>query len=190
MAFLLAVTSLREITPGSLAVCLKLPPEHSFLLTCGQRFLLTETGSVNVSISPVSCHSSASRLRKKLLASVSAFTPFIVELFATELLTQIPDVVCHPTRLVTKSETPYASVVKRASQPPNPHDRICTCFAPLQPFVRERFFSVAQIHFCLELGRVQEFFCGDGESRQGLRLKAPIEPDKPLSRHPALRIQH
>lgn len=72
--------------------------------------------------SAASCHSSAPS-PNKVTGKRFKFTPFIVELFVAECFARTSSLEKSPTRLVAKFATPYASVVKRASQPPRESPR-------------------------------------------------------------------
>lgn len=151
----------QEIHSGSLAVCLKLPPEHSFLSSREKRFRPIEAGRIGLPVSSSELSQFGIPSPSEVTGKRFEFTPFIVELFATERLTQIPEAVPPPTRLVTKVEAPDASVVKRASQPGIP----TTGFAPAlfsHGLSSLKGFSPSPGFNSLALGRSQGLFCRHG----------------------------
>lgn len=121
----------------------------------------------------MSCHSSASRLHKKLLASVSFLRLSSLSYSLPSFSLGYRRRFFPPTRLVTKFETPDASVVKRASQPRIP----TTGFSPalshhgLTP-KEERGVSPSPHFHIVTLGRDQEFFSAR-VSHEGITPESP-----------------
>jgi hypothetical protein len=185
VAFTRPLTSLAGTACGPTAVCLRLPPEHSFRLQEAISPGRTQKHPVTPQRSVVAFRH---RLRTDSLASRSR--PFMVELFAVGCFARTPSTVAARSPLSPGRELPTPA---RSNEPlvgPDPLDGICTRFVLHRPgSLRLKEAGPVPVAPARDRDRASDRMLGLGpcESQGVYSNKPPSSTDKHVAMHPALR---